>query len=254
MPDSASARLKCGLACLLIATLTVAGLLTNLWAIGELPWRVTTYSTPPRPHTPTPTPTPGPTSENEVEATARHLRIFTELWEIVHDEYLYPDYNGADWEATGQEYRARVEAGLDDEEFWATLDEMLAELHDEHSIFLSPTEVTAEEGMRSGELDYVGIGVYTAALPEKGYAVVLLVMPDSPAARAGLRPHDCILSVDGRPACCDVAGDDTLEHLFGPEGSIVELRVQTSGEPPRTVTVTRALIQGPLPVEARRLD
>jgi len=254
MPDSASARLKCGLACLLIATLTVAGLLTNLWAIGELPWRVTTYSTPPRPHTPTPTPTPGPTSENEVEATARHLRIFTELWEIVHDEYLYPDYNGTDWEATGQEYRARVEAGLDDEEFWATLDEMLAELHDEHSIFLSPTEVTAEEGMRSGELDYVGIGVYTAALPEKGYAVVLLVMPDSPAARAGLRPHDCILSMDGRPACCDVAGDDTLEHLFGPEGSIVELRVQTSGEPPRTVTVTRALIQGPLPVEARRLD
>ena len=135
MSDSASAR-KCGLACLLIATLTVACLLTGLCATGGLAWWVTTHPTPPHPPTPAPTappaliptaaPTPSPTSGSEVEATARHLRIFTELWEIVHDEYLYPDYNGADWKSIGQEYRARVEAGLEDKEFWAAMDEMLA--------------------------------------------------------------------------------------------------------------------------------
>jgi len=252
------------LACLLAAALVAACLLTSLCAAGGLTWWMATRSTPPYPHTPTlprphtttPAPTPSPTPDNE--ATARHLRIFTELWEIVHDEYLYPDYNGADWEGIGQEYRARVEAGLDDEAFWAAMDEMLAALNDEHSIFLSPAEATEEEEKRAGELDYVGIGVYTAALPpqngNRGYSVVLLVLPDSPAARAGLRSHDRILAVDGRPACCDAAGNDYLHRLLGPEGSTVELRVQTPSESPRVVTVTRARIQGPLPVETRRLE
>lgn len=230
-------------ACLLTAAFTTACLLVGLLTAGGLAWRVATR--------PTPTPTlSSPTSET----IARHLRILTELWETVHDEYLYPNYNGADWEIIGQEYRARVEAGLSDEEFWTAMDEMLLELQDEHSVFLSPSEVAEEEDMRRGDLAYVGIGVYTAALPEKEYAVVLLVLPDGPAARAGLRPHDRILTIDGMPACCNTAGNDYLERLFGPEGSTVELRVQTLGEPPRTVTVPRARIQGSLPVEVRRLE
>lgn len=227
------------LACLLTAACLLVGLLTA----GGLAWRVATR--------PISTPTlSSPTSET----IARHLRIFTELWEIVDEEYLHPHHNGADWEAIGQEYSARVEAGLSDEEFWTAMDEMLLELQDEHSVFLSPGEVAEEEDMRSGDLDYVGIGIYSATLPEKGHSVILLVLPDGPAARAGLHPHDRILTIDGIPACCDAAGNDYLERLFGPEGSTVELRVQTPGEPPRTVTVTRARIQGSLPVEVRRLE
>jgi carboxyl-terminal processing protease len=188
------------------------------------------------------------------ERTDRHLRIFAELWQVVHDEYLYADYNGADWEGIGREYRARVEAGLNDETFWFTMDEMLLELQDDHSIFLSPDGAVEEDKVFSGELDYVGIGVSAVPLPEKGYAVVLLVLPDSPAARAGICSHDHVLAVDGIPACCDAYGYDNLYLLFGSEGSTVELRVRTPGEPPRTVTLARARIQEPLPVEARRLE
>jgi carboxyl-terminal processing protease len=255
----------------LVSLFIVVCLLASLCTAGGLAWWAATH--PPEPpaytptlthsHTPTPTPpsafvpttapTLSPTSESEVETTARHLRIFTELWEIVRDEYLYPDYNTADWERIGQEYRARVQASLDDETFWAAMDEMLFELNDGHSVFLSPAEAAEEDQMRAGTLDYVGIGVYTAALPEKGYSVVLLVLPESPAARAGLRPHDRVLAVDGLPACCDAAGNDYLHRLLGPEGSGVELRVQTPGASPRTMEVTRTRVQGPLPVEARRL-
>ena len=163
--------------------------------MGKLAWRSATHPTP----IPTPTLAPAPQLTPDAETTARHLRIFTELWEIVRDGYLYPDYNGADWDTIGQEYRARVEASLSDDEFWITMDEILLELNDDHSSFLSPAAVEAEDLEFSGELDYVGIGIYTT-MPweiEQEYAVILLVFPDSPAERAGLRPHDHILTVDG---------------------------------------------------------
>jgi carboxyl-terminal processing protease len=188
------------------------------------------------------------------ERADRHLRIFTELWQVVHDEYLYANYNGADWEAVGQEYRVRVEDGLSDETFWFTMDEMLLELQDDHSLFLSPDGAVEEDRIFSGELDYVGVGVSAMPLPEKGYAVILLVLPGSPAARAGLRPHDHILAVDGVPVCCDADGYDNLYLLLGSEGSTVELRVRTPGEPSRTVTLARARILELLPVEARWLE
>jgi C-terminal peptidase prc len=255
---SAHTRLEYGIACLLLIVLT-ACLLTCLCTAGSLiPWPTTppTHTpTPPNSHTQTPTP-PNSQTYTPNSTTARHLRIFTELWEIVRDGYLYPDYNGVDWDAVGQEYRARVEAGLSDEEFWFAMGEMIFALGDEHSVFLPPDAAEAEDLMFSGEMEYVGVGVSTA-IPwevEKKYAVILLVLPDSPAERAGLRAHDHILTVDGHPACCDEYGYDSLYLLTGPEGSDVELRVRTPGQPPRTVTMTRATIRGPAPVETRMLE
>jgi C-terminal peptidase prc len=248
MPNSTNTRLKYTLACGLIA----ACWLTSLCAASGLTWWAATSLAP----TPTLSHTPIPATISDDETTARHLRIFTELWETVRDSYLYPDYNGADWDATGQAYRARIEAGLSDEEFWIAMDDMLLELNDDHSIFLSPTDVEQENLELSGELEYVGIGVYTT-VPweiEKEYVVVLLVFPNSPAERAGLRSHDHILAVDGHPACCDAWGYDYLERLSGPEGSDVQVQVRTPGQAPRTVTMTRTLVQEPLPVEARLLE
>jgi len=259
-------RRQSSLAFPIVAALTTVCLLASFCTPGGLARWTAPPATPlslPSPTATTPT-TPTiasattPTPIPDRETAARHLRIFTELWETVRDEYLHSDYNGVDWEAIGRKYRVRVEAGLDDEAFWAAMDEMLAELNDDHSVFLSPAEVAEEEATRLGELDYVGIGIYTAPVPPKngggGYSVILLVLPDSPATHAGLRSHDRILAVDGWPACCDAAGNDYLDRLTGPEGDPVELRVQTPGQSPRSITVTRARIQSPLPIEARRLE
>jgi C-terminal peptidase prc len=176
------------------------------------------------------------------------------LWEIVYGNYLYDDYNGADWDAIGQEYRERVEEGLTDEEFWLLMYEMLLELGDDHSVFLTPAEAASEDDAQAGELDYVGIGIVTSTLPEKEYAVILTVLPDSPAERAGLQPHDRILGIDGTPACCDEEGYDSLYLLYGLENSRVELRVQAPGDSPRTVTVKRAHIQSTTPIQTQRLE
>jgi C-terminal peptidase prc len=229
---------------ILAATLTITCLLTGLCAAGGLGWWATTRLTPPLTLTPIP----------DAETTARHRRVFTDLWTLVRDNYLYPDYNGADWDAIEDEYNARIEVGLSDEEFWLLMDEMLRELDDDHSYFLSPDAVAEQEKLHTGALDYVGVGLSGNGRPDQGYAVILQVVPDSPAADAGLRAHDRILSIADEPACCDADGHDFLHRLRGPVGSTVELRVQTPGESPRTVEVTRERIQGTLPIETRRLE
>ena len=262
------------------AALTIACLLIGLCVTGGMGWWALTRSTPSPtllptlvpPITDTATPSPIPSATPTViptitptalptvtptpddETTARHLRIFTRLWTIVRDNYLYPDYNGVDWDAVGQLYRARVEAGLSDRDFWLLMNAMLRELNDDHSHFLSPDAVAARGELETGTLDYVGVGFSASGVPDKGYAVILLVVPDSPAADAGLRSHDRILEIDDQPACCDEDGYDFLYRLSGPEGSAVKLRVQTPGESPRTVTLIRRHIQSSLPLETRQLE
>ena len=178
--------------------------------------------------------------------------MFTQLWETVRDTYVYPDFNGLDWNTVGRRYRAQTEAGLTDDDFYQAMRDMIDELGDDHSVFNSPAEVTEEEQRVSGQLDYVGIGIYVTTLFDKGYGVLLQVFPNSPAEQAGLQPHDRILTVDGLPAV-GKGEVDNLELLVGPVDSQVQLTVQTPGQAPRELLVTRAHIQTQLPVAAYRV-
>ena len=103
------------------------------------------------------------------------MRVFEELWNTVRDVYLYPDFNGLDWDAIHVEYRAKIDAGLSDDEFYSAMDEMLYRLGDEHSIFLSPAQALAEDLEFSGEHDYIGIGIMTAPVPERDRVVIIVV-------------------------------------------------------------------------------
>ncbi|HDQ71324.1 MAG TPA: PDZ domain-containing protein [Chloroflexi bacterium] len=245
---------------IVLVVATIATLLCCLCLAGGFTWvaRVPSDSTSERPAPPAatlvlvPTSTPPPTPDPET--SERHIRILTELWHIVYEGYLYPDYNGVDWEAVGNHYYSHVSQGLSDEDFWMTMYEMVTMLDDDHSTFLPPYAVTQEDETFSGDMTYVGIGVYAAPRLPKSYSVILAVFPDSPAEQVGLRAHDRILKVDHHPACCRDDGSDYLYRLYGPVGTPVELIVQTPGHRARTVTLTRRRIQGTLPVETRQLE
>ncbi|MGH2524692.1 MAG: S41 family peptidase, partial [Anaerolineales bacterium] len=179
--------------------------------------------------------------------TTRQLRVYQTLWDTVWAEYVYPDFNGYDWKAIGAKYKALVEAGLTDEDFYQAMDLMLAELGDEHSRFDSPEAVAMAEAEFEGRIDYVGVGILVSAVPEAARGVIILTFPDSPAAEAGLGPHDSILAVNGE-MLLDAAGD-RLDQIRGPEGTTVMLTVQRPGESPFDLTLTRQRITGPLPID-----
>jgi len=174
------------------------------------------------------------------------LEIFTELWNIVDSEYLYPDFNGLDWDAIYDEYQLKIENGLSNADFYLALDEMIFRLGDDHSVYLSPEQVAQEEAGYAGNLDFVGIGVYLTVVPERNLATILAVFPGSPAQAAGLQAHDSILAADGQSV---VSEEGFLRDVIrGPEGTSVTLTVRTPGQAERQVTIERQRITGPMPV------
>src|SRR5215216_2519743 len=63
------------------------------------------------------------------------LRILRDMGKVVEEVYVYPDNNGKDWNEIESRYRAKIEAGLDTETFYAEMQNMIGELGDEHSFF-----------------------------------------------------------------------------------------------------------------------
>ena len=190
-----------------------------------------------------------PTLESEVNSeisSDEQLRILAELGDVVEDVYVYPDFNGKDWNEIESRYRTMIEAGLDTETFYLEMQNMIDELGDEHSFFLSPLDVERSEAELRGENQYVGIGVYGDPNPERGNMVVISIFPGSAAEQAGIEAHDSILQADGMPIV-----DENLNRLRGPECSAVIVTVQSPGEAPRDVMLIRHSLQGNLRIDSQ---
>jgi carboxyl-terminal processing protease len=101
-----------------------------------------------------------------------------------------------------------------------------------HSRFLSPQMVQAENNFTKGEFD--GIGAEVAQ--KNGQVVIVAPLDGSPAQKAGLRPGDVILKVDGSDVT-NLPLEEVVGRILGPAGTQVTLTIfdPTSG---RTSDVT----------------
>jgi carboxyl-terminal processing protease len=61
-------------------------------------------------------------------------------WRLVKERYYDPTYRGLNWDQVGDKYRARLGEVKDEAGLYRLLDEMIGELGDDHSRFLSPTQ------------------------------------------------------------------------------------------------------------------
>jgi carboxyl-terminal processing protease len=96
---------------------------------------------------------------------------------------------------------------------------------DPHSAYLDSEEF--EEIRLSTMGSYPGVGIEVA--PADGTVKILRTFEDSPAQRAGLRPDDEIVRIDGAEVGADVTG--AIARLRGPSGSTVRLTVRRTGAP-----------------------
>ena len=76
--------------------------------------------------------------------------------------------------------------------------------------------------------------------------MIIAVVPGSPAESAGLQPRDSILSADGIPIL-DEQGY-LRDIVRGPEGTIINISIQSPGEQPRLLHLIRQRITSNYPV------
>lgn len=169
-------------------------------------------------------------------------RTVEALWTAVNEHYLYEDLNDPAWEQTRDNYLARLDEGLDFDEFDSLLADMVDELPQDALSQDAPQLVTREERIRLMMEDPTPapgvIGAYVMYGADDDSRVMLtIIIPDSPAEAAGLQAHDSILAVDGTPVG-DLDGP-AVDYIRGPVGEDVSLLVESPGESPREVVVTR---------------
>ncbi len=118
---------------------------------------------------------------------------------------------------------------------------MLESLGDEHTSYLDPVMYQAANAQLQGE-EYTGIGAWVDT--SRKYLTIISPMPDSPAEKAGLKPNDQIIAIDGVDMT-GVTGEVARQKVLGPDGSIVRLTIQRGDLAPFDVSVTRAAIKAP---------
>jgi carboxyl-terminal processing protease len=135
-------------------------------------------------------------------------------------------------------YKRVDEEQLDD----ASLKGIVDSLEDPFSHYLTPKEASQFNESVSGEFEGVGMNVEE----DRRGLKVLRVFEGSPAAEAGIKRGDFILSVNGR-SIAGVNSDVATGRIKGKAGTTVELSVVTPGDDgPRELKVERERIEVPV--------
>ncbi len=150
------------------------------------------------------------------------VAVFGEAWDLLHEHYVDP-------------------AALDDRKLLTGALRGLVEAVGDngHTRYLTPEELAQHGEQLSGE--YTGVGIEIVG--RDGRIVVSSVFDDSPAQRAGVRVGDVLVAVDGIPVD-DLALDEVVQRVRGPEGTPVTLRFERVGmAAPLEMTLVRAKVR-----------
>jgi carboxyl-terminal processing protease len=115
----------------------------------------------------------------------------------------------------------------------------ISSLGDRYSHYLTPREYSEF----NSPPHFTGIGV--AVGPDRRGLLIAHVFDSSPAARAGLKSGEVIVSVNGR-SLRGVSADNAIALIKGLPGTNVRLVIEGPGRQRRPVTITRATIDEPV--------
>ncbi len=188
---------------------------------------------------------PAATGDPDDELVERQGRILLSLARVMDRRYLYPEVL-EEWGDDALLPAAELIAqGLDDRSFEALLDWVMEQLGDDHSYVESPQDAAEADAAEQGHTDFVGIGVWSFSIGDPLTDTVIAVHRGSPAERAGLRPHDTLLEVDGQPFVDELG----YGRSRGPAGTSFTLSYERPGEGVLEATLVRQRVTSSVPVD-----
>ena len=142
------------------------------------------------------------------------ISIFEDVWQTVRDRFYDPHFNGLDWSAVSERYRAAAAQAISDERLAVVINNMLSELHASHTRYYSSDEPEyyqlagifagalrrrgLDRAFPGGRISYPGIGILSRPSTSGG-SMITGVIEGTPAEKADLLAGDEIVSADGAP-------------------------------------------------------
>ncbi|MFH1698982.1 MAG: S41 family peptidase [Candidatus Zixiibacteriota bacterium] len=154
----------------------------------------------------------------DIELPELNRQKFQESWQLLNSFFYDNEFHGTDWNAVRKKYKPLVEHVRSDREFRDVVLEMMGELRASHLSIYSrdpgPNRniVTAETGIM---LDYVN-------LEKSGDFRIAHVIPESPAAIAGIKTGQYIIKIDDHKL---KSGDNFFSYFSGKNGKRLTLAI-----------------------------
>lgn len=167
-------------------------------------------------------------------ALTEEQKLVSEVWRIVNRTYLDETFNHQNWAAVRQ--KALEKPFKNQEAAYGAIQNMLKSLDDPFTRFLDPEQYRSLQVNTSGEL--TGVGLQIALDPQTGKLEVVAPIAGSPADKAGIRPRDRIVKIEG-VSTENLTLDEAAAKMRGPIGSLVTLLIERDGQEEKEMRVMR---------------
>lgn len=114
---------------------------------------------------------------------------------------------------------------------------------DPHSNFLDPKTYRTILETTSGEFSGIGIIIDATRKPKDRFLMVVDVIPDGPAEKAGVLPYDKIIEIEGK-TLEGMSTEEATAKLRGDKGSSVQVKILREDKPdPRQFDIVRDAVK-----------
>ena len=166
----------------------------------------------------------------------QHLVL--QAWRTVNQAYYDNSFNHQNWWLTRDS--TMKQPFPTEEAAYQAITKMIATLDEPFTRLLRPEQYRSLKVNTAGELSGVGLQIGVKA-GSKSIEVIAPIV-GSPAAQAGILPHDLIVEIDATPTS-ELTLDTAAVRMRGETGTNVSLIVQTAENPSREVILIRRKIE-----------
>jgi len=161
-------------------------------------------------------------------------KLVSEVWRIVNRTYVDETFNHHNWAALRE--KALEKPLKNQEAAYNAIQTMLKNLDDPFTRFLDPEQYRSLQVNTSGEL--TGVGLQITLNSQTGKLEVIAPLAGSPGDKAGIKPGDRILKIEG-VSTENLTLDEAAAKMRGRIGSSVTLLIERDQEGETEITIVR---------------